>query len=238
MNTAPSERYCDVQKISTFKIEQFLRNGSRDICRQALDSFLEEAGYFKTKSLLLRLYVAMELYIAIRSFSKEIGVSNEEFVSKYGSVDDIEYKLLNLEHSMDFFTSMLEDCIDRRVKHSCNNGNNTVLKAIEHIRENYTNEDISLKSVAAHVNLSPTYFCSLFKKETGMNFSDYLSKVRIDKSAELLKRTSKTISEIAFEVGFSDYRYFSQIFKKFKGETPREYHTRNMKESARLIVQD
>ncbi len=230
METIVPERYCDVQRINTAKIDQFLRNGSKDICEQTLRSFLEEAGYFKTKSLLLRLYVAMELYIAIRSFSKEMGVPNEEFVTRYGSVDDIEYKLLNLEDSMEFFTDMLEQCIDWRVRYSCNNGNNTVLRAIEYITANYKDEEISLKAVAEYVNLSTTYFCSLFKKETGMKFSDYLAKVRIDKSAELLRCTSKPVSEIAFEVGFSDYRYFGQIFKKLKGETPREYHTRCMKE--------
>ncbi len=229
INNGLSERYCDVSKVETTKIEQLLRNGNKDICRDTLISFLEDSGFYKTKSLLMRLYVTMDLYILIRSFSKEMNVSNEEFVELYGTIDDIEQKMLDLEGTVDFFTGMLKQCIEWRIRYCCNNGNNTVLRAIEYITANYMNEDLSLKSAASYVNLSPTYFCSLFKKETGMNFSDYLSNVRIEKAKILLEQTSKAVSEIAFEVGFGDYRYFGQIFKKLTGETPREYHTRTMK---------
>ena len=86
-------------------------------------------------------------------------------------------------------------------------------------------DEISLRSVANTVGLSPNYFSALFKKEVGQNFSDYLTKIRILKSKDLLSCTSKLIYEVAYEVGFRDYRYFSQIFKKHTGQTPREFQT-------------
>ena len=73
------------------------------------------------------------------------------------------------------------------------------------------------------MNFSPTYFSSLFKKETGTNFINYLTQARIHKAKTLLCCTSKMVYEVAYEVGFRDYRYFSQIFKKYTGQTPREF---------------
>ena len=83
--------------------------------------------------------------------------------------------------------------------------------------------DLTLNCVAHEVGLSTTYFSSLFKKETGKCFSDFLNNVRIEHAKHLLCCTSKMIYEIAFEVGFQDYRYFSQIFKKYTGQTPRQF---------------
>ena len=63
------------------------------------------------------------------------------------------------------------------------------------------------------------------KKESGENLSEYLTRVRIHHSKELLCCTSKLISEIAYDVGYRDYRYFSQIFKKHTGLTPRQFQS-------------
>ena len=70
---------------------------------------------------------------------------------------------------------------------------------------------------------SASYFSALFKKKTGYCFSECLNMVRIDRSKQLLCCTSKMIYEVAYEVGFHDYRYFSQIFKKHTGMTPRQF---------------
>ena len=86
-------------------------------------------------------------------------------------------------------------------------------------------ENISLRSVAEAVGLSPSYLSALFKREIGQNLSEYLTNVRIRRSKELLCCTSKMIYEIAYAVGFRDYRYFSQIFKKYTGQTPRQFQS-------------
>ena len=73
------------------------------------------------------------------------------------------------------------------------------------------------------MNFTPTYFSSLFKKEMGVNFVTYLTEIRVEKAKTLLCCTNKKVYEIAYEVGFGDYRYFSQIFKKHTGLTPQEF---------------
>jgi len=73
------------------------------------------------------------------------------------------------------------------------------------------------------VFISPSYFLSLFKKETGQTFTDYLTSVRITAAKGLLMTTALTITEIAYEVGFNNSNYFSSTFKKMTGVSAKEY---------------
>ncbi|MEH7380458.1 response regulator [Bacillus sp. JJ1533] len=84
-------------------------------------------------------------------------------------------------------------------------------------------KDVSLAEAAEKAHLSTSYFCKLFKKETGTNFNDYIVNVRLQEAARLLEHTSLKISEIANRLGYSDLAYFSNSFKKQNGITPSQY---------------
>jgi len=84
-------------------------------------------------------------------------------------------------------------------------------------------EDLSLGQVAKAVNTSTFYFCKLFKKVTGINFTDYLSRVRIERAKNLLLNPNLRVSEIAFEVGFQSLTHFNRVFKKILGQSPTQY---------------
>jgi AraC-like DNA-binding protein len=89
-------------------------------------------------------------------------------------------------------------------------------------QENQT-DNLRLGHVAKAVNTSTFYFCKMFKKVTGINFTDYLSRVRIEKSKNLLLNPNLRVSEIAFEVGFQSLTHFNRVFKKILGQSPTEY---------------
>jgi AraC-like DNA-binding protein len=97
-----------------------------------------------------------------------------------------------------------------------------VTKAKEFIALNQA-EELSLTKVAKAVNTSSFYFCKLFKKATGLNFTDYVSRVRIEKAKNLLLNPNLRISEIAFEVGFQSLTHFNRVFKKIIGQSPTQY---------------
>jgi AraC-like DNA-binding protein/ligand-binding sensor protein len=99
-----------------------------------------------------------------------------------------------------------------------------ITKAKEFIQEHQA-DDLSLGQVAKAVNTSTFYFCKMFKKVTGINFTDYLSRLRIEKSKNLLLNPNLRISEIAFEVGFQSLTHFNRVFKKILGQSPTEYRT-------------
>ena len=97
-----------------------------------------------------------------------------------------------------------------------------ITRAKEYIQEHQT-ENLRLSHVARAVNTSTFYFCKTFKKVTGINFTDYLSRVRIEKSKNLLLNPNLRVSEIAFEVGFQSLTHFNRVFKKILGQSPTEY---------------
>jgi AraC-like DNA-binding protein len=97
-----------------------------------------------------------------------------------------------------------------------------ITRAKDYIHEHQT-ENLRLGHVAKACNTSTFYFCKMFKKITGINFTDYLSRVRIEKSKNLLLNPNLRVSEIAFEVGFQSLTHFNRVFKKILGQSPTEY---------------
>lgn len=98
--------------------------------------------------------------------------------------------------------------------------------AKDYIAANFTNADLSLGDAARHAKVSPNYLSTLFTKETGETFSEYLNKTRVKLAMTLLKSTPLPAAEIALRTGYNDQQYFFRIFKKVIGITPKEY--RNM----------
>jgi len=97
-----------------------------------------------------------------------------------------------------------------------------VTRAKQFIARNQDNA-ICLATVAKAVNTSTFYFCKLFKRATGLTFTDYLARVRIEKAKTLLLDRNRRISEIAYEVGFQSLTHFNRIFRKLVGASPSSY---------------
>lgn len=89
--------------------------------------------------------------------------------------------------------------------------------------EDHQAEEISLGDVAKAVNTSTFYFCKMFKKATGLNFTDYLSRVRVEKAKNLLLNPNTRISEVAFAAGFQSLSHFNRVFRRIAGESPTSY---------------
>jgi len=95
-------------------------------------------------------------------------------------------------------------------------------KINQYIHDHYT-ENISRNEIAGEFFLTPEYLAKLYKKKTGINIKDYINEYRIGKAKELLKAGEKNISMIAEMVGFDNFSYFSTLFKKVTGVSPKEY---------------
>ncbi len=99
-------------------------------------------------------------------------------------------------------------------------------KAMQYVREHYTDPELSLKTVCKHVSLSSSYFSSIFKHHKGRTFVEFVTHERMEKAKELLNLTSMKSYEIAYAVGYSDPHYFSGAFKKHTGDTPTDYRNK------------
>lgn len=92
----------------------------------------------------------------------------------------------------------------------------------DYIHENYS-KNITLNQLAERVYIHPTYLSILFKKKTGENFTDYLTKVRINKAKEFLEDISLRIGDVSYKAGYESPKHFSKMFKELIGMTPKDY---------------
>jgi len=106
--------------------------------------------------------------------------------------------------------------------HQANAEPPAITKAKQFI-ETHQTEEISLGDVAKAVNTSTFYFCKMFKKATGLNFTDYLSRIRVEKAKNLLLNPNLRISEVAFAAGFQSLSHFNRVFRRIAGESPTRY---------------
>ncbi len=97
-----------------------------------------------------------------------------------------------------------------------------ITRAKAYITEHQT-EELSLEQVARSVHTSKFYFCKMFKKSTGVHFTDYLSRLRTERARNLLLNPNLRISEIAYEVGFQSLTHFNRVFKRILGQSPTTY---------------
>ena len=101
-----------------------------------------------------------------------------------------------------------------------------ISRAEKYVAENFCDPNISLISVAKYVGLSSAHFSTVFSQTLGRSFINYLTAMRIERAKELLTTTSLKLSTIAMEIGYNEPNYFSHVFRKVEGITPKEYRNR------------
>jgi two-component system response regulator YesN len=104
-----------------------------------------------------------------------------------------------------------------------------VLKAVAFIKKNYHDKDISLQKVSSEVALSHYYFSHIFKDELKITFIEYLTKIRMEAAAKMLKNRNLNVNQIAYAVGYQDPNYFSKVFKRYMKTSPIEYRNSVLK---------
>lgn len=201
-----------------------LKTGDADGAKELLNDLLGYVFYTEGSNLLAVKTRALELSSLISRAIIETGAPAEN-VLKINN--DFLLGIQNLNHFEDLCYRLQEtlDLYAGCIFHFSGNaalGNDSVKKAIQYISVNYF-QNITLDMVAAYAHLNPAYFSTLFKNTTGHSFKEYLTMVRIEESKRLLKTTSHSIVDICLAVGFEDQSYFSKVFKKYTGLTPKQY---------------
>ena len=114
------------------------------------------------------------------------------------------------------------------IKKTYTNNSPCVNHAIKYIEKNYAHV-ISIDDICNELNINKCYFCSVFKKETGSTFINYLNSYKIEKSKELLKDPNLSLLDISLSVGYNNQSYFSTVFKKITSKTPLEFRDEYLK---------
>jgi two-component system response regulator YesN len=166
--------------------------------------------------------VAYEIVESFYKVMRQVDIDLEKQLKSLGSVYEEIGECKSIDQIIDYFAKLFAKTLT-----SYNNlKQNHSRKVIELIKcfvfDNYGRE-ITLNDISKVIQLNPKYIGELFKKETGINFSDFLTNHRIDMAKELLKDVRCRINEVSDKVGYKDVKYFSSLFKKNTGVTPAEY---------------
>ena len=221
----------DVSKMLSKKrehelVERFLKNGTTEEVDSFLDELFQNIGEQNCKSLLYRQYVVMDLFFCASDFLGNLEMDIENLPEECRDINQIVEMAEDAENLRYQIGNLFTETMQLRDSHSKKKYSKLLEDAKAFIDENYKHDEMSLNTVAAQVNISPSYFSTIFSSEMGQTFVEYLTHVRLEKAKELLMCSNMRTAEIGYEVGYKDSHYFSYIFKKVVGCSPKEYRNR------------
>ena len=138
-----------------------------------------------------------------------------EILNKVEKAEDIRQYLLDVAFKLN--ASLEEE--------RSNTTKNVIEEARQYIKDNFKDPELSVEKICRHLHMSPAYFSTLFKKETGQAYIAYLTDIRLKKAVELLRTTEDKTYIIAEKVGYPEQNYFSYVFKKKFGVSPTKYRS-------------
>jgi two-component system response regulator YesN len=220
---ASSLQNIDPAKIDPALVRGFLQNGQmeevEDFVREYIDSMRDAAS-----SKLFSQYLMLNIRFNTIAYMEELGVSQQEAQELLPGMQVIASNV-SLKELKEYICEMLRCALEQREQASKSQSRNLVRQAVEYIDRNFTDENISLKEVASYTNVSANYFSAVFSQEMRQTFVEYLTQKRMSRAKELLRQGDKRTAEVAAEVGYKDPHYFSFVFRKTQGCTPRDYRT-------------
>lgn len=208
-------------KVSPDIIKGFLREGKQEEIEDFVNGYL--AGVQDAlESKLFRDYLLLNIQFTAVGYLETLNVERQEFLTEDDQVR-LREASVNSKEIHAYMRRILEKALTLRDRENENQSRWILKKGLEYIEENFTQETLSLNSVSGAIGVSSNYFSSIFSQEMKITFIEYVTKKRMEKAKKLLHETEMHSGEIAAEIGYKDPHYFSFVFKKTVGCTPREY---------------
>ncbi len=167
-------------------------------------------------------YLMLSARFTAVQYALTLGVTQEEFLSCPPSHDLIG-QIGSVTELSAYIRDTLIAAVSLRERTASSRSHSVLAQALRYIDENYTQENLSLNRVARQVNISANYLSAMFSQEMGCTLTEYITTRRMERAKEILRSTDRRSGEIAFDVGYHDPHYFSFLFKKTQGCTPRDY---------------
>ena len=152
----------------------------------------------------------------------------------FGEDEDVYTQAMQLESPEALGRWLKDNCLKMQRQVSSERSDTTksfVTRAKEYVKEHYADSDLSIEMLCGHLNVSAAYFSTVFKKETGKTFIQYLTDYRMETAVELLLTQNEKTYVIAEKVGYLDPNYFSYVFKKRFGVSPSKYKVSQLEQN-------
>lgn len=199
-------------------VEAIDENGVKQVIREVFEAYQrqEEQNYVQY------FYMVLELGNRLADVLGRLNIHPRE-------TQELKRQMERLSENCDTITmlrSVTEKfCVDTMNKYLAGKKDHVLVYvhfAKQYIEEHYA-ENVTLNRIAEEAHVNPVYLSTIFKESTGINYSAYLTSIRMEKAKELLKKLDLNISQIANQVGYASTRYFSRIFEQESGMKPSEY---------------
>lgn len=204
-------------------LEDYLQCGIIDEFANFFEMYLEPLGEAVLQSYLIKNYIFVDIVLTIAKFVHQLGGNVDQVIPEINYVETLLMNIKTLDQLREETRRILGGALAFRDSQAQNQYGTIIHQARKYIEHHYADPDLSLNVVAAQVNLSPSHFSAVFSRQTDETFTEYLTRLKIEKAKELLRTTTLKSFEISSQIGYNDPHYFSHVFKKHTGLSPRNF---------------
>ena len=223
MQDVPHEADMKLLDLDVAPISEQLRHASVEDVDAILDHYTKSLGEASAQSIMMANYFFVDIMLETSRIIRDNHGTPQEVIPAAFRAQK-HNALLQPDEVLSQCRYMLERAIVFRDSQGSARYGSVIRKAKAFIAEHYADSNLTLHDVAAHVALSNNHFCTVFSQESGgVTFTEYLTSTRISRAKDLLITTAMRTSEIAYAVGYNDPHYFSYLFKKNTGLSPRDF---------------
>ena len=201
-------------------IEDFFKFGSLAEFDDFFDAVIAPIAENILDSRLLNQYLFVDLVMQLAEISKD---ARPELTIHEYNIDEITSRIRDQETLKSEVLAIASRAIEIRNQIVNPERTRLVQQTRRYLEQNFTDSELKMSKVARHYNLSPGYFSTIFRKETGQTFREYLTELRINRAREILRNSNLGISEISEKCGYNDPHYFSHVFKRITSFTPSQF---------------
>lgn len=234
---ASMQKVQQLESMDSKRAELFLRNGEASEIKFFVEEIFKVFTGVGEKSVLLRQYFVLNIYITVINFIKDMGMTKVLEAEPFKGQELMKDVITDVKKAKDYVERIITTAIETRDVLRTNRYRKVIEKAKEFINNHYKDDTLSLNEVAAYVNFSPSHFSAVFSREAGKSFIRYLTDLRIKKAKELLKCSDMLCQDVSIAVGYKDPHYFSYLFKKTCNCSPVQYRAERKQEDSLKTLQ-
>jgi two-component system response regulator YesN len=219
----------DLLKVDKSALEDYLKCGVQAEVDDFFDSFILPLGP-ACQSSIVRNYIYLDILFTTARVVSGWGAEPAQLLPEINELDSLLPSIRTVDDIRLHAQPILNRALAFRDAQVNTLHIGVVQQAREYIDQHFTDSDISLHAVSSLVGHSPSHFCTVFGEATGRTFKAYLTELRIRRARELLRTTNLRAAEVSEKVGYNDAHYFSVVFRKSTGLSPREFRLRTRAE--------
>lgn len=210
-------------KIDQPAVEHYLRTGLIEEYDEFFQAYLQPISEAALYSTLIKHYLFADIILTSAQLISDLGGEALEVIPVMKDIEGFLMSLETIDQIRDSLRSLTSAVLAFRTNQVKYENAKPIFQARDFIDNNFSDPDLLLENVAACVNLSPSHFSVVFRREIGESFKEYLTRIRIERAQEFLRTTNLKCSEIAYRSGYKDPHYFSYVFKKNTGIPPQQF---------------